>query len=115
MMNDIEALFFKRLQQRRLDLAIDVDPGIDRLRVPRGDLLQVLLNLLNNAIDCSSDSGTVTLAIRAEPDTIRIAVSDQGPGIPPEHFPHIFDPFFTTKTGETKKAWGWGFPSLRAW
>ncbi|MDF0675098.1 MAG: PAS domain S-box protein [Nitrospira sp.] len=108
MMNDIEALFFKRLQQRRLDLAIDVDPGIDRLRVPRGDLLQVLLNLLNNAIDCSSDSGTVTLAIRAEPDTIRIAVSDQGPGIPPEHFPHIFDPFFTTKTGGDQKGMGLG-------
>ena len=56
MMNDIEALFAKRLQQRRLMLTIDVDPGIDRLRVPRGDLLQVLLNLLNNAIDCSSEA-----------------------------------------------------------
>ncbi|MGE3976827.1 MAG: sensor histidine kinase, partial [Nitrospira sp.] len=108
MMNDIEALFSKRLQQRRLELTIEVDPCIDRLRVPRRDLLQVLLNLLNNAIDCSRDRGTVTLAIRAEPDAIRIAVSDQGPGIPPEHFPHIFDPFFTTKTGGDQKGMGLG-------
>ena len=108
MMNDIEALFSKRLQQRRLKLAIDVDPCIDRLRVPRGDLLQVLLNLLNNAIDCSSDGGTVTLAICVEPDAIRIAVSDQGPGISPDNLPHIFDPFFTTKTERDQKGMGLG-------
>jgi PAS domain S-box-containing protein len=108
MINDIEALFAKRLQQRRLVLTIDVDPGLDRFRVPRGDLLQVLLNLLNNAIDFSSEGGTIALTLRAEPDAIRIAVSDQGPGIPPEHFPHIFDPFFTTKTGGDQKGMGLG-------
>jgi PAS domain S-box-containing protein len=108
MMNDIEALFSKRLQQRRLELAIDVDPCIDRLRVPRGDLLQVLLNLLNNAIDCSSDGGTITLAICVGPDAIRIAVSDQGPGISPDNLPHIFDPFFTTKTERDQKGMGLG-------
>lgn len=108
MINDIEALFAKRLQQRRLVLTIDVDPGLDRFCVPRGDLLQVLLNLLNNAIDFSSEGGTIALTLRAEPDTIRIAVSDQGPGIPPEHFPHIFDPFFTTKTGGDQKGMGLG-------
>ncbi len=108
MMNDIEALFAKRLQQHRLMLAIDVDPCIDRLCVPRGDLLQVLLNLLNNAIDCSSEGGTITLILRVEPDAIRIAVSDQGPGIPQENLPHIFDPFFTTKTGGDQKGMGLG-------
>lgn len=108
MMHDIEALFAKRLQQRRLVLAIDVDSCIDRVSVPRGDLLQVLLNLLNNAIDCSGEGGTITLTLRANADAIRIAVSDQGPGIPPEHFPHIFDPFFTTKTGGEQKGMGLG-------
>ncbi|MCS6304543.1 MAG: PAS domain S-box protein [Nitrospira sp.] len=108
MLHDIEALFAKRLQQRRLVLVIDVDSCIDRVSVPRGDLLQVLLNLLNNAIDCSSEGGTITLTLRANADAIRIAVSDQGPGIPPEHFPHIFDPFFTTKTGGDQKGMGLG-------
>ncbi|HET9130388.1 MAG TPA: sensor histidine kinase, partial [Terriglobia bacterium] len=93
---------------RRLVLVIDVDSCIDRVSVPRGDLLQVLLNLLNNAIDCSSEGGTITLTLRANADAIRIAVSDQGPGIPPEHFPHIFDPFFTTKTGGEQKGMGLG-------
>ncbi len=108
MMNDIDALFAKRLQQHRLALSIDVDPGLDRLSVPRGDLLQVLLNLLNNAIDCSSEGGMIRLTLRVEPDAIRIAVSDQGPGISPEHLPHIFDPFFTTKTEGDQKGMGLG-------
>ena len=108
MMNDIQALFTKRLQQRRLGLLIDVDPGIGRLYVPRRDLLQVLLNLLNNAVDCSNEGGTITLTLRVEPEAIRIAVSDQGPGIPPENLPHIFDPFFTTKTGGDQKGMGLG-------
>ncbi len=100
MMQDIKTLFAPRLQQRRLMLAIDVDSCLHWLRVPRGDVLQVLLNLLNNAIDCSGEGGTITLTVRVEPDAIRMAVSDQGPGISPENLPHIFDPFFTTKTGE---------------
>lgn len=108
MLNDIVALFSKRLQQRRLVLAINADPCIDRLCVPRGDLLQVLLNLLNNAIDCSNEEGTITLTLGVEPDAIRIAVSDQGPGISSENLPHIFDPFFTTKTGRDQKGMGLG-------
>lgn len=108
MLNDIVALFSKRLQQRRLVLAINADPCIDWLSVPRGDLLQVLLNLLNNAIDCSNEGGTITLTLRVEPDAIRIAVSDQGPGVSPENLPHIFDPFFTTKTQGNQKGMGLG-------
>ncbi|OQW33622.1 MAG: hypothetical protein A4E19_04360 [Nitrospira sp. SG-bin1] len=108
MVRDIDALFMKRLQQRRLRLFIEVDSGVSRLCVPRGDLLQVLLNLLNNAIDCSNEGGTITLAFRVEPETIRITVSDRGSGIAPENLPHIFDPFFTTKTGNDQKGMGLG-------
>lgn len=108
MMYDIEALFAKRLQQRRLALAIDADPCLNRLCVPRGDLLQVLLNLLNNAVECSPEGGTVSLTLRQESDAIRIAVSDQGPGVAPENLPHIFEPFFTTKTEEDQKGMGLG-------
>lgn len=108
MMNDIQALFVKRLQQRRLKLTIDVDPCLERVLVPRGDLLQVLLNLLNNAIDCSSEGSRITLTLRVKLDVIRIAVSDEGPGIPPEILPHIFDPFYTTKMGSDQKGMGLG-------
>lgn len=108
MTGDVEALFAKQLQQRQLTLMVDLEPDLDILRVQRGDLLQVLLNLLNNAIDYSSEGGAITLTIRKEPDAIRMAVADQGPGIPRDVLPHIFDPFFTTKTGGDHKGMGLG-------
>ena len=108
MIKDIQALFAKRLDQRRLVFSIDVDPCPPQLSVSRGDLLQILLNLLNNAIDCSRDGSVITLSLCVEQDVIRIAVADQGPGIPPEILPHIFDPFYTTKTGNEPKGMGLG-------
>ncbi len=54
------------------------------------------------------EGGRITLTICREADVIRIAVSDQGPGIPPETLPHIFDPFFTTKTEGDQKGMGLG-------
>ncbi|MGZ8385029.1 MAG: PAS domain-containing sensor histidine kinase [Nitrospira sp.] len=108
MIMDIKALFAKRLDQGRLLLAMDIDSRIRWLCVPRRDMLQVLLNLLHNAIDYSSEGGTIKLTVHMEPAAIRIAVSDQGTGIHPEDLPHIFDPFFTTKTGGDQKGMGLG-------
>ncbi len=108
MIMDIKALFAKRLDHGRLMLAMDIDSRIRWLCVPRRDMLQVLLNLLHNAIDYSSEGGTIKLTVHIEPAAIRIAVSDQGTGIHPEDLPHIFDPFFTTKTGGDQKGMGLG-------
>ncbi len=61
------------------------------------ELEQVILNLLLNAIDASQEGGRVRIALEAGPREIRIRVSDEGRGIPPDVQPRIFDPFFTTK------------------
>ncbi len=108
MIGDIEALFAKRLEQQRIRLLVERDSGFDRLDVPRSDLLQVLLNLLTNAMDCSREGGTITMTIREEAEGIRIALADQGTGISPEVLPHIFDPFFTTKDEGEQKGMGLG-------
>jgi two-component system NtrC family sensor kinase len=66
-----------------------------------GQLQQVLLNLLVNALDATPPGGHVAVegvATRAQNRAgVAIEVSDTGPGIPPEHHGRIFDPFFTTK------------------
>jgi PAS domain S-box-containing protein len=65
-------------------------------------LTQVVSNLLVNAAQCfeASDTGRNRVEVRAgrDPDgRVRLTVSDNGPGIPPELIHRIFDPFFTTK------------------
>jgi signal transduction histidine kinase len=60
-------------------------------------IVQVLINLLLNAIDASPASGAVRVEASLEDACVRILVSDQGQGIPEEARPHIFDAYFTTK------------------
>jgi len=65
----------------------------------RGQLMQVLTNLLLNAYDAlegSAEGRIVVEARRFERDT-EVEVRDSGPGIPLEALPHVFEPFFTTK------------------
>ncbi len=108
LVKDLEALLMPLLQQRRLKFDVDLMASVQWLCLPRGDLMQVLLNLLSNAIECSPEGGTIVFSLREETDGVRLAVSDQGAGIDPEHLPHIFDPFYTTKTGRDQKGMGLG-------
>jgi PAS domain S-box-containing protein len=64
-------------------------------------LLQVILNLIQNAVQAMEDGGEV--AIRARPvgnpptSRVEIEISDTGAGIESEHLPHLFEPFYTTR------------------
>jgi len=60
---------------------------------------QVLVNLINNAIDAiGEESGNITIRASSADDFINIEIEDTGPGIPKEITSKIFDPFFTTKS-----------------
>ncbi len=65
-----------------------------------GQLLQVLMNLIQNAYD-AAQGHTATpelwITLRQDPAWAHIGLRDNGPGIPPEHLGQLFDPFFTTK------------------
>jgi len=63
----------------------------------RSQIDQVFLNLLANAAQAITGAGAITIETRVEGDCAVVAVSDTGPGIPPDVIGRIFDPFFTTK------------------
>ena len=69
-------------------------------------LLQVLVNLINNAIDASQQNNKISLVGSIDGDYVKIEVTDQGMGIQPLIRDRIFDPFFTTK--EAGKGTGLG-------
>ena len=67
------------------------------------ELGQVLINLLQNAIQAAGANGTISIRLRDDPTEVRLSIADNGPGIAPEHLPHLFNPFFTTRPlGEGK-------------
>ncbi len=71
------------------------------VRISPSELQQVMLNLINNAIDAMEKTGgTLTIETRKsriEHNHIAISIEDTGPGIPKENLDRIFNPFFTTK------------------
>ena len=69
---------------------------LDRERV-----LQVLWNLVGNAIKFTPEGGVVTLRLACEGSFARIDVVDSGPGIRSEHLPHVFDRYFHAETSKT--------------
>jgi signal transduction histidine kinase len=93
-----------RLVRNELDLhhisfTSEVKHQLPTLRLEKGGLQQVLLNLFMNAIQAMEDGGELRVVLdRSETlDEAKIDVIDTGPGIPEEIKDQIFDPFFTTK------------------
>ena len=71
-------------------------------------LMQVLSNLLSNAIKYSPDNGTVEVAVQNDQQTVRITVTDHGPGIPAEFRSRIFQKFSQADSSDTRQKGGTG-------
>jgi signal transduction histidine kinase len=89
---------------RTIEIQVTVPSDLPPVRANRDRLRQMLVNLLLNAADAIGQDRPGTVGLRAEPavlpdgrPAVRIAVTDNGPGIPPELLDAIFDPFVTTK------------------
>jgi signal transduction histidine kinase len=65
--------------------------------VHRGELLQVISNLIVNAVDALPTSGTLHLRLRKSEGKVHFLIADNGHGIPAENLESIFQAFFTTK------------------
>jgi two-component system NtrC family sensor kinase len=92
-------LLKNELSLHNIKFVKEVKAGFPDLRLDKGGLQQVVLNLFMNSIQAMEDGGElkVTIGPADIPSEVRIDVVDTGPGIPPEYLGQIFDPFFTTK------------------
>jgi PAS domain S-box-containing protein len=109
LVEEAEGLVAKRLRERGVQIANQLDPRLPRIRASADQLKQVLLNLLLNAADSMSKGGTITVASQtgAGVETelfgrgaVQVQVRDTGEGIPDDVLAQIFEPFFSTKPGK---------------
>lgn len=94
----MEAQILISLDNKNKDFhfVLDCQPDL-RIMGDSQRLLQVLVNLINNARDASQKNTTITLNAEIDEDKVKISITDQGFGIPAGIRDRIFDPFFTTK------------------
>ena len=96
---DTVGLLGDEFKATRVALETRLTPHLPVACVDRGQIEQLLVNLLANALhaaDGATGRRAVVVETRVETDTVVVAVEDSGPGIPAEIRPKIFDPFFTT-------------------
>jgi signal transduction histidine kinase len=72
--------------------------GLPLVNCYAGQLNQVWMNLLDNAVHAAGREGHVRISTRLENRNVLVTISDTGKGIAPEHLDKIFEPFFTTKS-----------------
>jgi len=88
----------QRAKYSNVTVSSDLQTDLPTVRVSPTELQQVLLNLMNNALDAmEKKGGALDISSRQEGEFIIVKVADNGPGIPGANLPRIFDPFFTTK------------------
>jgi signal transduction histidine kinase len=95
--DEVLGLFSNKISRKNLSVKVSVDPAF-RFRGHSGELIQVLSNLIGNAIDASDYDGHLVVAGERHNGVIEFTVQDNGCGIPPQNLERVFEPFFTTKS-----------------
>jgi two-component system, sensor histidine kinase and response regulator len=94
-------------KRKNLDLRMEVEEGLPKIEFDRDRLIQVLTNLMSNAIS-NTESGSVILAAKKENEAVHISVQDAGAGISAEDLHKLFQPFEQVTGKKSKKKGGTG-------
>ncbi len=90
-------LIRKQCQRQNVKLIEQVAANLPKIMLDKDRLKQVLLNLLNNALDAMPDGGVLQVEVKEASGHLMICIGDTGVGISSEKLPLIFEPFFTSK------------------
>ena len=105
-----QAIDANRAYAQNFGAAIELaaDSADASVLVDHDRLVQVLTNILSNAAKFSPRGGAISVAIRAEGDSVRVSVRDRGPGIAPEFQPRIFQRFAQADSSDSRAKGGTG-------
>ncbi len=93
---------------KHVTIEIDANESGLAIHADRERVLQVMSNLLGNALKFTPRDGRITVEVRRDGEDVRFGVLDTGPGISPEQLTHLFERFYTESTGTMKKGTGLG-------
>jgi signal transduction histidine kinase len=93
----------ERATKARVQVTLELDPGVDLVHGDERRLRQVVFNLLSNAVKFTPAGGRIDVAAQRSHGEVRVSVSDTGPGIAPEDRERIFEEFQQTDVGANQR------------
>jgi signal transduction histidine kinase len=108
---DAAAMLRPHVERGGLRLRVAVDDGLPPVRFERDALLQIVVNLVDNAVKYAGDArpGEIVLAAtRMDDGRVVVRVRDHGPGVPREHLGRVFEPFHRGERELTRRTKGTG-------
>ena len=111
---DLADLYEPVAEEKGLSLTIETGPGPIEVRGDRHMLSRAVANLVENAVKYTPAGGTVAIRVGTEGTTARLAVADDGPGIPAEERERVFDRFYRLEASRTTEGNGLGLSLARA-
>jgi signal transduction histidine kinase/tetratricopeptide (TPR) repeat protein len=96
-MDNTLVLLNSKIERDRITVIKDYDSSVPEIECFPGQLNQVFMNILGNAIDSIIDKGTVTIETKNFESEVQVKIKDTGKGMSEEVKAKIFQPFFTTK------------------
>ncbi len=109
-MEEALALLEPHAEKQGFKLCLTAGNDLPRVRYDRDALLQVLFNLVDNALKYSAAARhkEIRLSCRREGDRVVVTVADHGPGVPRRHLKKIFEPFYRAEDELTRRSKGTG-------
>jgi PAS domain S-box-containing protein len=100
--SSLDLMRFDKRMKSTIEIEMHLDPDLPKTLFDEGQLAQVFINIILNALDAMPENGTLTVSTGQVVDdrgheAIAISFADTGTGIPPVELEKIFDPFYTTK------------------
>lgn len=97
------------IKEQNIELVLDLDNNVPSVRADKDQLVQVVINVVSNAIKfCDHPNGKIRVSASAEKNGLLVKVSDNGPGVMPEHRDFIFEKFHQSRRGSNQMPIGTG-------
>ncbi|MEW6228081.1 MAG: two-component system histidine kinase PnpS [Bacillota bacterium] len=97
-----------RAKARNIRIDVEIEPDFPRVPGDEDLLVQVFVNLLDNAVKYTQEGGNVKVSASRDDGTTRVDVSDTGIGIAPEHLPRVFERFYRIDRARSRQLGGTG-------
>ena len=106
--DEVLSTFSESASRRQLKLRADFAGDLPPARADREALVQVLTNLVENAVKYGDEGGTLTIRGQHSGHDLLVLVEDTGPGIAPKHLPRLFERFYRVDPGRSRERGGTG-------